>query len=103
MIGFDMIQKISKELWAETGLTPDDVQVRIIKTTKTLKKQNKDTILMLKMVFMNILCILAFFQAIELHDCFAPNELITYEAIGLCPVGNDSEKKGENIPFRQGR
>ncbi|CAI5441392.1 unnamed protein product [Caenorhabditis angaria] len=26
-------------------------------------------------------------QAIELHDCFAPNELITYEAIGLCPEG----------------
>ncbi len=24
---------------------------------------------------------------IELHDCFAPNELITYEAIGLCPIG----------------
>ncbi|KAI6196137.1 Sterol carrier protein 2 [Aphelenchoides besseyi] len=26
-------------------------------------------------------------QVIELHDCFASNELITYEAIGLCPVG----------------
>lgn len=23
----------------------------------------------------------------ELHDCFAHNELVTYEAIGLCPVG----------------
>ncbi|AOZ08523.1 lipid-transfer protein [Cupriavidus malaysiensis] len=23
----------------------------------------------------------------ELHDCFAHNELITYEALGLCPVG----------------
>lgn len=51
MIGFDMIQKLAKQLWAETKLTPNDVQV------------------------------------IELHDCFAPNELITYEAIGLCPVG----------------
>ncbi|CAI2329488.1 unnamed protein product [Caenorhabditis sp. 36 PRJEB53466] len=51
MIGFDMIQKISNDLWADTRLTPNDVQV------------------------------------IELHDCFAPNELITYEAIGLCPVG----------------
>ncbi|VDM61904.1 unnamed protein product [Angiostrongylus costaricensis] len=26
-------------------------------------------------------------QVIELHDCFAPNELITYEALGLCDIG----------------
>jgi sterol carrier protein 2 len=26
-------------------------------------------------------------QVIELHDCFAPNELISYEALGLCPTG----------------
>lgn len=26
-------------------------------------------------------------QVIELHDCFAPNELLTYEALGLCAVG----------------
>lgn len=25
--------------------------------------------------------------AVELHDCFAPNELITYESLGLCPEG----------------
>jgi len=24
---------------------------------------------------------------VELHDCFAHNELITYEGLGLCPVG----------------
>lgn len=24
---------------------------------------------------------------VELHDCFTPNELITYEALGLCPEG----------------
>lgn len=23
----------------------------------------------------------------ELHDCFAQNELLTYEALGLCPIG----------------
>lgn len=23
----------------------------------------------------------------ELHDCFTPNELISYEALGLCPKG----------------
>ncbi|WP_264002036.1 lipid-transfer protein [Mycobacterium florentinum] len=27
------------------------------------------------------------FQVIELHDCFSTNELITYEALGLCPAG----------------
>ena len=27
------------------------------------------------------------FQVIELHDCFSANELLTYEALGLCPEG----------------
>ena len=26
-------------------------------------------------------------QVVELHDCFAQNELISYEALGLCPEG----------------
>lgn len=26
-------------------------------------------------------------QAVELHDCFSSNELITYESLGLCPEG----------------
>ncbi len=30
-------------------------------------------------------------QVIELHDCFSANELITYEALGLCPEG-EAEK-----------
>ncbi|MBA2933528.1 lipid-transfer protein [Sphingomonas sp. CGMCC 1.13654] len=36
-------------------------------------------------------------QAVELHDCFAPNELITYEALGLCPEG------GAEAYIRDGR
>jgi len=37
-------------------------------------------------------------QVIELHDCFAPNELITYEALGMCPVGKAGEliDRGDN-------
>lgn len=27
-------------------------------------------------------------QVIELHDCFSPNELLTYEALGLCGIGD---------------
>ncbi|HJV87439.1 MAG TPA: lipid-transfer protein [Noviherbaspirillum sp.] len=27
-------------------------------------------------------------DVVELHDCFAQNELITYEALGLCPEGS---------------
>jgi len=27
-------------------------------------------------------------KVVELHDCFAHNELITYEALGLCPEGS---------------
>lgn len=26
-------------------------------------------------------------QVVELHDCFTPNEVISYEAMGLCPEG----------------
>ena len=26
-------------------------------------------------------------NVVELHDCFAQNELITYEGLGLCPAG----------------
>jgi acetyl-CoA acetyltransferase len=26
-------------------------------------------------------------RVVELHDCFAHNELLTYEALGLCPIG----------------
>lgn len=26
-------------------------------------------------------------QAVELHDCFAHNEVLTYEGLGLCPTG----------------
>ena len=26
-------------------------------------------------------------DVVELHDCFAQNELLTYEALGLCPPG----------------
>lgn len=26
-------------------------------------------------------------QVVELHDCFTPNELVTYEALGLCAEG----------------
>jgi len=29
-------------------------------------------------------------QVVELHDCFTPNEVITYEALGLCAEGEAS-------------
>jgi len=30
-------------------------------------------------------------QMVELHDCFSCNELITYEALNLCPIGKGGE------------
>lgn len=30
-------------------------------------------------------------KVVELHDCFSANELITYEALGLCPEGGAGE------------
>lgn len=37
-------------------------------------------------------------QVIELHDCFAPNELITYEPLGLCGPGEAHKlvERGDN-------
>lgn len=37
-------------------------------------------------------------QVVELHDCFSCNELITYEALGLCPPGKavDLVKNNDN-------
>lgn len=37
-------------------------------------------------------------QVVELHDCFSANELLTYEALGLCPVGTagDYIDRGDN-------
>jgi sterol carrier protein 2 len=37
-------------------------------------------------------------QVVELHDCFAANELITYEALGLCAPGKAVQmvNKGDN-------
>ncbi|XP_066453685.1 sterol carrier protein 2 [Eleutherodactylus coqui] len=37
-------------------------------------------------------------DVIELHDCFSANELITYEALGLCPIGRAGEliDRGDN-------
>jgi sterol carrier protein 2 len=35
-------------------------------------------------------------NVVELHDCFAANELVTYEALGLCPVGKAGEAIDRN-------
>ncbi|TDM06619.1 MAG: lipid-transfer protein [Ideonella sp. MAG2] len=37
-------------------------------------------------------------DVVELHDCFAHNELITYEALGLCPEGGGEKlvRDGDN-------
>lgn len=62
MVGHDMVRKASNEVYQQTGLTPNDVQV------------------------------------IELHDCFSCNELVSYEALGLCPTGKAASliDKGDN-------
>lgn len=35
-------------------------------------------------------------QVCELHDCFSANELITYEALGLCAEGKAGEAIDRN-------
>ncbi|MDI1447454.1 lipid-transfer protein [Polyangium sp. 6x1] len=55
MIGFDMAKAAADQVYAKSGLGPEDVQV------------------------------------VELHDCFTANEVVTYEALGLCKEG-EAEK-----------
>lgn len=52
MVGQDLTQAAAQQVYEQSGLGPEDVQV------------------------------------IELHDCFTPNELITYEGLGLCGEGD---------------
>jgi acetyl-CoA acetyltransferase len=40
-------------------------------------------------------------DVIELHDCFAQNELITYEALGLCSPG-EGERLVEGVIVKSG-
>jgi sterol carrier protein 2 len=42
-------------------------------------------------------------QVVELHDCFSANELITYEALGLCPVGKAGDLVNEGATTYGGR
>ncbi len=51
VIGVDMASMCAKQVYEESGLGPEDVDV------------------------------------LEVHDCFTSNELLTYEAIGLCEEG----------------
>lgn len=37
-------------------------------------------------------------DVVELHDCFSANELITYEALGLCPEGKTKAIKTAIYP-----
>lgn len=43
------------------------------------------------------------FQVIELHDCFSANELLTYEALGLCAEGEAAKLVDNNETTYGGR
>jgi acetyl-CoA acetyltransferase len=55
MVGYDMAAAGARQVYEQTGIGPQDVDV------------------------------------VELHDCFTANELLTYEALGLCAEG-EAEK-----------
>ncbi len=54
-IGYDMAKDAARQVYAQTGVGPEDVDV------------------------------------VELHDCFTVNEVLSYEALGLCGEG-EAEK-----------
>ncbi len=43
------------------------------------------------------------FQVIELHDCFSANELLLYEALGLCEEGEAAKLIDNNDTTYGGR
>jgi len=55
LCGYDLTQRAAAACYAESGISPEAVDV------------------------------------IEIHDAFSSNELITYEALGLCPVGKGGQ------------
>jgi sterol carrier protein 2 len=55
MVGWDMTLNAAKQVYEQSGIGPEDVNV------------------------------------VELHDCFTANEILTYEALGLCKEG-EAEK-----------
>ncbi len=42
-------------------------------------------------------------QVVELHDCFSANELITYEALGLAPIGKGGDLINEGATTYGGK
>jgi sterol carrier protein 2 len=42
-------------------------------------------------------------QVVELHDCFSANELITYEALGLAPIGKGGDLVNEGATTYGGK
>ena len=54
LVGKDMAERASREVYEAAGVGPDDIRV------------------------------------VELHDCFAHNEVVSYESLGLCPEGGAS-------------
>ncbi len=38
----------------------------------------------------------------EVHDCFTPNELVTYEALGFCEPGKGAQWLREGGPYPEG-
>ncbi|MDH4006442.1 MAG: lipid-transfer protein [Desulfuromonadales bacterium] len=62
IIGAEMTRSAAKQVYEQSGLGPNDVDV------------------------------------VELHDCFTPNEVVTYEGLGLCPEGGATKfiEDGDN-------
>lgn len=67
IIGYDMNVQAAQQVYAQSGLGPED------------------------------------FQVIELHDCFSANELLLYEALGLCGEGEAARLIDNNDTTYGGR
>jgi len=81
MVGYDMTKEAATTAYNQAGITPKDIQ-------------GEEPFFVFFFGRLKILIYLV----IELHDCFSANELITYDALGLCELGKAGEivERGDN-------
>lgn len=84
MVGFDMTKTAASRLFEKTGLL----------NTRNIPLSSPPFLPLLASPFARLPTELLYpglspkdVDVVELHDCFSCNELITYEALGLCGVG----------------
>lgn len=69
-VGYDLTKAAADAVFLKSGESPCSLGGGASRRTPPLAGYSRDDV-----------------DVVELHDCFSTNELITYEALGLCQPG----------------